>query len=64
MDEEMALEEERLRVALLVSEYLFDKQKVTTVTVNAGINSSVQNLKNATTKLNETVKKIEKKIQL
>ena len=64
MDEEMALEEERLRVALLVSEYLFDKQKVTTVTVNAGVNSSVQNLKNATTKLNETVKKIEKKIQL
>jgi hypothetical protein len=60
----MALEEERLRVALLVSEYLFDKQKVTTVTVNAGINSSVQNLKNATTKLDETVKKIEKKIQL
>ena len=58
------LEVERLHVALLVSEYLFEKQKVTTVTVNAGINSSIQNLKNATTRLNESVQKIEKKIQI
>lgn len=57
------LESERLQVALLISEYLFEKQKVTTVTVNAGINGSVQNLKNATQKLSDVVKKIDKKIQ-
>jgi hypothetical protein len=62
--QEGELERERIEVLLAVSEYLFDKQKVTTITVNAGINASVQNLKNATGKLESTVAKIDKKFQI
>ena len=54
---------ERDQLGYQISEFLFIKQRVTTVTVNAGINNSVQNLKSATETLRNVIEKINRKIE-
>ena len=50
--------EERLALALEVREFLHDKRRITNVTMNQSLASSIQNLNNATLELDATAQKI------
>lgn len=53
-------EDDRMRVAIAIDSYLFDKRSVTNVTLNQGLSRALQNLKNTTGTLNRTAKIVEK----
>lgn len=53
-------EDDRMRVAIAIDSYLFDKRSVTNVTLNQGLSRALQNLKNTTGSLNRTAKIVEK----
>jgi hypothetical protein len=55
-----AADDDRMRVAIAVDSYLFDKRSVTNVTLNQGLSRALQNLKNTSTSLNRTAKIVEK----
>lgn len=50
--------EERLSLALEVREFLHDKRRITTVTMNQSLATAIQNLKNATYELDLTAQRI------
>jgi hypothetical protein len=50
--------EERLFLALEVREFLHDKRRITTVTMNQALATAIQNLKNATYELDLTAQRI------
>ena len=53
-------DDDRMRVAIAIDSYLFDKRSVTNVTLNQGLSRALQNLKNTTGSLNRTAKIVEK----
>jgi hypothetical protein len=50
--------EERLSLALEVREFLHDKRRITTVTMNQSLATAIQNLKNATYELDLSAQRI------
>lgn len=57
---EIADEDDRMRVALAIDAYLFEKRSVTNVTLNQGLSRALQELKNTSGSLNRTAKIVEK----
>jgi hypothetical protein len=57
---EIAADDDRMRVALAVDSYLFEKRSVTNVTLNQGLSRALQELKNTSGSLNRTAKIVEK----
>lgn len=53
-------DDDRMRVAIAVDSYLFDKRSVTNVTLNQGLSRALQNLENTSGALNRTAKIVEK----
>ena len=53
-----AFNEERLSLALEVREFLHDKRRISTVTMNQSLASAIQNLRNATYELDVTAQRI------
>jgi len=53
-------EDERMRVALAVDSYLFEKREVTNLTLNQGLSRTLQEMKNTSSSLNRTAKIVEK----
>lgn len=56
----VALDAERFEVALVLSQYLFDKRAITPVTMKDSLAKSIQDLANSTKSLNESAKALEK----
>ena len=50
-EEDVVLQEERIEIALAIKEYLHSKQSVTRLTLNQGIATAIENLVEATEKL-------------
>jgi len=57
---ERDVDNSRTGLILDISEFLFDKQKITTTIINQSISKSVQDLKNASTVLDKSTLKVEK----
>jgi hypothetical protein len=57
---EEAADNQRMRVAIAIDEYLFEKRSVTNVTLNQGLSRALQELKNTSGALNRTAKLVEK----
>ena len=57
---EMVADDDRLRVAIAVDSYLFEKRTVTNVTLNQGLSRTLQEMKNTSGSLNRTAKIVEK----
>lgn len=53
-------DDDRMRVALAVDSYLFEKRSVSNVTLNQGLSGALQELKNTSGALNRTAKLVEK----
>lgn len=53
-------DDNRMRVALAVDSYLFEKRAITNVTLNQGLSRALQELKNTSGSLNRTAKIVEK----
>jgi hypothetical protein len=53
-------DDDRMRVAIAVDSYLFEKRSVSNVTLNQGLSRALQNLKNTSSSLNRTAKLVEK----
>jgi hypothetical protein len=60
MDYEKDVDNSRTKLIIDISEFLFDKQKVTTAIVNQSIGKTVQDLKNASSVLDKSTVKVEK----
>jgi hypothetical protein len=63
LDHEKVVDNTRTKLIIEISEFLFDKQKVTTAIVNQSIGKTVQDLKNASTVLDKSTVKVEKLLQ-
>jgi hypothetical protein len=57
---ERYIDNSRTGLIIDISEFLFDKQKVTTATINQTIGKSVQDLKNASAVLDASTVRVEK----
>ena len=57
---EITADDDRMRVALAVDAYLFEKRTVTNLTLNQGLSRALQELKNTSGSLNRTAKVVEK----
>jgi hypothetical protein len=57
---EIVADDDRMRVAIAVDSYLFEKRTVTNVTLNQGLSRALQELKNTSSSLNRTAKVVEK----
>jgi hypothetical protein len=57
---ERNIDNSRTGLIIDISEFLFDKQKVTTTTINQSIGKSIQDLKNASAVLDKSTVKVEK----
>ena len=57
---EQQIERERVGLAVEINSYLFDKQKVTNVTMNASLAGAIAKLLNATDALEDVAKNLEK----
>ena len=57
---EITADDDRMRAAIAVDSYLFEKRSVTNVTLNQGLSRALQELKNTSGSLNRTAKIVEK----
>ena len=57
---EIAADDDRMRLALAVDAYLFEKRTVTNLTLNQGLSRALQELKNTSGSLNRTARVVEK----
>jgi hypothetical protein len=57
---EIAADDDRMRVAIAVDSYLFEKRAVTNVTLNQGLSRALQELKNTSGLLNRSARNVEK----
>ncbi len=57
---EKVADDDRMRVAIAVDSYLFEKRSVTNVTLNQGLSRALQELRNTSGALNRTAKLVEK----
>jgi hypothetical protein len=57
---EIVADDDRMRVAIAVDSYLFEKRTVTNATLNQGLSRALQELKNTSSSLNRTAKVVEK----
>jgi hypothetical protein len=57
-------EEDRIQMALAISSYLFDQQRVTNVTVNQSLSRAIRDILNSTDSLEKTSKELNKTVKL
>jgi len=57
---EKVADDDRMKVAIAVDSYLFEKRSVTNVTLNQGLSRALQELRNTSGALNRTAKIVEK----
>jgi len=57
---ETVADDDRMRVAIAVDSYLFEKRSVTNLTLNQGLSRALQELRNTSGALNRTAKLVEK----
>jgi len=57
-------DEERIAMALAISSYLFDQQRVTNVTVNQSLAKAIRDILNSTESLEKTSKELNKTVKL
>ena len=59
-----AADEDRIQMALAISSYLFDQQRVTNVTVNQSLSRAIRDILNSTDSLEKTSKELNKTVKL
>lgn len=59
-----AADDDRIQMALAISTYLFDQQRVTNVTINQSLARAVRDILNSTDSLDKTSKELNKTIKL
>ena len=57
-------DDERIQMALSISAYLFDQQRVTNVTVNQSLARAIRDILNSTESLDKTSKELNKTVKL
>ena len=57
-------DDERIQMALTISAYLFDQQRVTNVTVNQSLARAIRDILNSTESLDKTSKELNKTVKL
>ena len=57
-------DEDRIQMALAISSYLFDQQRVTNVTVNQSLSRAIRDILNSTDSLEKTSKELNKTVKL
>jgi hypothetical protein len=57
-------DEDRIQMALAISTYLFDQQRVTNVTVNQSLARAIRDILNSTDSLDKTSKELNKTVKL
>jgi hypothetical protein len=57
-------DDERIQMALAISTYLFDQQRVTNVTVNQSLARAIRDILNSTDSLDKTSKELNKTVKL
>jgi hypothetical protein len=55
---------ERIQIALVISSYLFDHQRVTNVTVNQSLSRAIRDILNSTDSLEKTSRELNKTVKL
>jgi hypothetical protein len=58
-----AADEERVKIALDITTYLFDNQRVTNVTLNAGLARAIRDIQNSTGSLDKSTKDLNKTVK-
>jgi hypothetical protein len=58
-----AADEERIRLAIAITSYLFDNQRVSNVTVNAGLARAIRDIQNSTDSLEKSSKELNKTVK-
>ena len=59
-----AADDDRIQMALAISTYLFDQQRVTNVTVNQSLARAIRDILNSTDSLEKTSKELNKSVKL
>jgi hypothetical protein len=59
-----AADEDRIQMALAISSYLFDQQRVTNVTVNQSLSRAIRDILNSTESLEKTSRELNKSVKL
>jgi hypothetical protein len=59
-----AADEDRIQMALAISSYLFDQQRVTNVTVNQSLSRAIRDILNSTDSLEKTSRELNKTVKL
>jgi hypothetical protein len=57
-------DEDRIQMALAISSYLFDQQRVTNVTVNQSLSRAIRDILNSTESLEKTSRELNKSVKL
>jgi hypothetical protein len=57
-------DEDRIQMALVISSYLFDQQRVTNVTVNQSLSRAIRDILNSTDSLEKTSRELNKTVKL
>ena len=60
----LVADDERIQMALTISAYLFDQQRVTNVTVNQSLARAIRDILNSTESLDKTSKELNKTVKL
>jgi hypothetical protein len=58
-----AADEDRIRLAIAITSYLFDNQRVSNVTVNAGLARAIRDIQNSTDSLEKSSKELNKTVK-